>query len=159
MTAETNTAIQTALRKRASELLAAGEVAMVIGWEASRFADKTTPAFITTPQDAERLVFNEYCVNTLGKYALREKAAGRVAVCARGCDSRAINRMNADNQIDRSDVVLLGIPCPGMTDRATGKELMKCQNCTHRNHVTSDELLAEQVEERQPDRFKVVQSS
>jgi ferredoxin len=158
MTTAGNTAIQTALRKRASELLASGDVAMVIGWEASRFASKTTPAFITIPEDAERLVFNQYCANTLAKYALREQAAGRIAVCVRGCESRAINRMIADHQIDRSSLVLLGIPCSGMTDRATDQELMKCQNCTHRNPVTFDELLAEPVTENQPDRFKVVLS-
>jgi ferredoxin len=179
---ESMAAIQTALRERACELLQNGEVSLVIGWEASRFADRTTPAFITRADEAERLVFNPYCVNTLAKYALREKASlsatgsatrseaagadktagtggageGRVAVCVRGCDARAVNRMLADGQTDRSSLVLLGIPCPGMTDRATGRELMKCQNCTHRNPVTFDVLLGEEVAEREPDRFKVV---
>ncbi|MDR1421582.1 MAG: 4Fe-4S binding protein, partial [Coriobacteriales bacterium] len=78
------------------------------------------------------------------------------ALAVRGCDSRAINRMIADRQIVRDEVLLLGIPCPGMLDRATNNELMKCQNCTHRNPVVYDQMIGEPVEERQPDRFKVV---
>ncbi|MCL2339648.1 MAG: 4Fe-4S binding protein [Actinomycetia bacterium] len=151
--------IQTALRARAAELLTNGEVTMVIGWENGRFENQTTPFFATTAAEAERLVFNDYCVNTVAKYAFKEfKIAApdaKLAVCVRGCDSRGINRMIRDNQLDRQRVYLLGVPCGGMHDRS-GQLLEKCKNCTVKNPVIYDELLGEAVEESQPDRFEVV---
>jgi ferredoxin len=143
------------LRLRAKELLESGEVVSVIGWEAGRFENQTTPAFITDANKVDRLIFNEYCVNTLGKYVLSEKLDGKVAVCVRGCESRGINRMISDNQLKRSEVYLLGLPCPGMVEspevshasepshapEASSKLLSKCAFCTHRQPVVFDEYL------------------
>lgn len=42
---------------------------------------------------------------------LEQKDKGRVGLIARGCESRAINRLIADNQLKREDVYLIGIPC------------------------------------------------
>ena len=56
---------QDTIRARARELLESGEVASFIGWEAGRFANQTTPLIISDPADADKLVYNEYCVNTL----------------------------------------------------------------------------------------------
>ncbi len=139
-------ALQEKLQKRAAELLESGEVAEVIAWGAGRFENQTTPLFVTTAQEAEHIRFNDYCVNTLAKYALNEKTAGKIAVCVRGCDGRAINRMIADNQLKREEVYLLGIPCQGMKDRRTGELLEKCTLCTHKAPLVYDELLGELVD-------------
>lgn len=141
MSLSTAEALTDALREEARRLLAEGTVAVVVGWEAGRFPNQTTPAFISDPEQAQRLVYGDYCVNTLAKYALGEKAAGKVAVCVRGCDSRGINRMIADNQLLRDEVYLLGLPCSGMKDPATGSLLMKCRTCTEHDAVTYDVLL------------------
>lgn len=140
-------AIQGNIRKRSAELLESGEVCQVITWGSGRFANQTSPLFISEASDAQKAVFNDYCVNTLAKYALDEKINGKVAVCVRGCDARAINRMIADNQLARDEVYLLGIPCQGMKERQTGEVLSKCQTCTHKNPVIYDELLTDVVEE------------
>lgn len=149
--------IQSQLRARAAELLSSGEVVQVIGWMDGRFENQTTPAFIDRPEDAELLVFNEYCVNTTPKYTLYEKEHGKLAVCVRGCDSRGINRMIKDNQILRDQLYLIGLPCSGVKDRKTGELLIKCQNCNHRNPVVYDELLGDAVEEPQVNRYDVVE--
>jgi len=136
-------AIQDALRARAGELLSSGAVTMVIGWGQGRFEHQTTPLFVTTAEQASELVFDQYCVNTLAKYVIREVALageGKIAVCVRGCESRAINRMIADNQLNREQVHLIGIACPGMTDRQ-GQPLAKCEACTHADPLIYDELL------------------
>jgi len=145
---------QAALRNRAKELLESGEVVCVIGWESGRFENQTTPAFITDPAQAERLIYNEHCVNTLAKYTREEKIAGRVAVCVRGCESRAITRMISDNQLKREEVYLLGVPCAGLKKgdalgapdapdaSGTPDELLaKCKLCTHRQPLVFDEYL------------------
>ena len=143
------------IRARAKELLESGECAAFVGWEAGRFENQTTPFVCTKADETDRLVFSEYCVNNLAKYAKELKSRGKVAVCVRGCDARGINRLIADNQLTRDDVYLLGIPCPQMKDRKTDTVLNKCAYCRHRNPVVYDELLGEAVEETPPaDRYE-----
>lgn len=152
------TEIQNRLRRRAHELLESGEVATVIGWEAGRFHGQTTPLITADPDAADRLVYDEYCVNTLAKYVLDVKGAGRVALCVRGCDSRAVNRMVSDNQFTREQVYLLGLPCSGMKDRSAGLELPKCVACRHHDPVVYDEMLGEPTEAPLPEgRFAEVE--
>jgi ferredoxin len=162
--------IEEKLRERANALLESGEVSEVITWGAGRFTNQTTPLFVTDAASVDDIVLNEYCVNTLAKYVLAEKDAGfgtganagtgagasadtasstgiapKIAVCVRGCDARGINRMIADKQIARDDVYLLGVPCRGVKNRATGEMLARCMACAHPNPVVYDELLAEEV--------------
>jgi ferredoxin len=143
------TTVEERLRTRASELLESGEVVEVITWGSGRFANQTTPLFVTDAARAQGIVSNDYCVNTLAKYALAEKNAlaspGKIAVTVRGCDSRGINRLIADKQLKREELYLLGIPCRGVKDRATGEMLARCASCLHPNPVVYDELLGEEV--------------
>jgi ferredoxin len=156
------TTLEERLRTRAGELLESGEVREVIAWGAGRFANQTTPVFITDASLTDEIVCNEYCVNTLAKYALTEKiaaatgaiasapssepgASGKIAVCVRGCEARGINRMIADNQISRDELYLLGIPCEGVKDRMTGEKLARCASCEYPNPLIYDELLADEV--------------
>jgi ferredoxin len=160
------TALEDKLRERAGALLESGEVGEVIAWGAGRFSNQTTPLFVRDAARAGTIVVNEHCVNTLATYVLAEKDAlaaaaskiaasepgtdgaetsQRIAVCVRGCDSRGINRMIADKQVTRDEVYLLGIPCRGVKDRATGEMLASCMACAHPNPVVYDELLDEAV--------------
>ncbi len=146
--------LQEELRATARELLESGRVASFVGWEAGRLPHQTTPLVCFTPADTGRLVFNEWCVNNLAKYALDLKGRGKVGLAVRGCDSRAANRMVQDGQLERDGLVLVGLPCPQMKDRTTGAVLNKCANCRHRNPVASDVALGEPVPETPPaDRF------
>jgi Fe-S-cluster-containing hydrogenase component 2 len=156
------TTVEERLRIRAGELLESGEAAEVIAWGAGRFTNQTTPLFVTDAARVDAIVSNDYCVNTLAKYVLAEKEAlasgvsdnsgtsssqspARIAIAVRGCDSRGINRMIADNQVAREELYLLGIPCRCVKDRATGEMLARCESCTHPNPVVYDELLGEEV--------------
>ena len=140
--------VETALRETAKRLLESGTVGCVIGWEATRFSDRTRPVFITKPEDAGRLVWNEYCVNSLAKYSLDDRYPDKTAgICVRGCDSRAVNRMIMDKQLLRKDVYLIGLPC-------SGKKNAVCDICRHRNPVVYDELVGDPVSETSDaDRF------
>lgn len=147
----TTVAAQDTIRSRAKELLESGEVATFIGWEAGRFENQTTPLVITDAADADKLVYNEYCVNTLAKYVRDVKARGKVGLVVRGCDSRAIIRLVTDQVINREDVYLIGVGCPGMRDRKTGEMLKKCAECRHNNPLEYDEMAGEAVDKPQPD--------
>ena len=133
--------IQDEIRTRAKQLLESGEIAAFIGWEAGRFEKSTTPLICLKPDDTSRLIFNEYCVNTLAKYVLDLKTRGKVGLCVRGCDSRGINRMIQDNQLIREQVYLLGISCCEMKDSKTDEVLDKCKYCTHKSAVVYDEFI------------------
>lgn len=142
------TEIQSALRERARALLADGTVQYIIGWEATRSENKTRPAFIRRAEDADRLVWNPYCVNSTAKYLLDDRwPKGKIGICARGCDSRAINRLLVDGQIARENLYIIGLPCDG-------KENPACERCTHKNPLVYDELIGEMVKEAENvDRF------
>lgn len=137
--------IQEKLRSRARALLEEKIVYAVVGWEAGRFKNQTTPLICFKPEDTDRLIFNEYCANTLSKYMQDLKGKGRVAIAVRGCECRGINRMIQDNQFKREDVYLLGIPCPRMKDSKTDQVLQKCLYCEHLNPPDYDELLGDPV--------------
>ena len=137
---------QDVIRQRARELLESGEVATFIGWEAGRFPNQTTPLVITDPADADKLVWNEYCVNTLAKYVRDVAIRGKVGLVVRGCDSRAVVRLVIDQVIGRDALHLIGVGCPGILDRHTGEMLKKCTECRHNNPVLCDEMAGEEVE-------------
>jgi ferredoxin len=149
---------QQALRKRVAELLENGTVVTFLSWESGRFANQTTPIVISDPAQAEKLVWNEYCVNTLAKYTRDLAHRGRVGVVVRGCDSRGIVRLINDKVITREDVYLIGVGCPGMRDMQ-GNPLKKCRECRHQNAVLFDEFLGDTVDEVTPDgRFAEVEA-
>ena len=143
-----------AIRLEAKKVLEAGTVEYVIGWGETRFEDRTTPVFITKPEDADKLVWNKYCINGLAKYALDNPyPEKKIGICVRGCDSRAINRMISDKQLNRENLYLIGIPCDG-------KENKICDTCSHKNPLVYDVLVGEPVEENgiSPERFKEIEA-
>lgn len=145
------------LQARAKELLKSGEVACVIGWRAGRLYYQRTPYCANTPEQAELLVCDEHCEHALGKYVLEQKDKGKVGLFTRGCESRAINRLIADNQLKREDVYLIGIPCEGCTNRE-GVILKRCDECQFRNPIIYDEVIADPVPEPKKDRFADVRN-
>ncbi|MCL1828312.1 MAG: 4Fe-4S dicluster domain-containing protein [Oscillospiraceae bacterium] len=146
------TDIQEALRKRARELIQSGELIYLIGWEETRTDNKMRTAFIDKAEDADKLVWNKYCVTSTAKYLLDDRwPKGKIGVCIRGCDSRAVNRMLADKQIKRENIYLIGLPCEG-------KENPVCERCAHKNPVVYDEMIGETVADKQaPERFAGVE--
>lgn len=146
------------IRQIAKKLLESGEVKYVIGWEKGRFPHNSPLAFAYTAEAADRLVWDEYCINNTAKYLLDDPhPEGKIGVLVRGCDSRAFNRLVQDHQVEREHVYLIGIPCNGMKDHATGELLKKCRECSHPNPVIYDVLVGELVPETpKPERFDVV---
>lgn len=130
----------------AARLLSGGEVGCVIGWKATNFPQKTTAAFIRKAADAESLVWNEYTVSSIAKYLLDDKYPDKkIGIFVRGCDSKAINRMIIDNQIERENLYIIGLPC-------NGKNAERCSACRQKNPLDYDELLWEQVSESEPEK-------
>ncbi|RLC61232.1 MAG: hypothetical protein DRI48_10985, partial [Chloroflexi bacterium] len=102
--------ITTEIRNKARELLESDQVDCVIGYEASPRGG-SRPAFIYDPAEAGRLTWNESCVHNLVTYLhdkkkprRRGEEPPRVAVVVKPCDSRSLNVLLAEQQIERQRV-------------------------------------------------------
>jgi coenzyme F420-reducing hydrogenase beta subunit len=105
------------LREQAKKLLEEKKVDMVIGYGDGTEPARTTPVFISSPEEAGTLTWGPLCVNNLTTYLPEYRyEPGNVAVIVKGCDSRSINRLVSDGQIDRNKVIVIGIPCPGQLE-------------------------------------------
>lgn len=145
------------MRQLARELLTTGEVQYIIGWEKGSFWYESTPVFISKPDEVERLVWDEYCAVNLAVYLLDDRhPQGKIGLFVKGCDSRGVNRLLQDKQVQRENLYLIGVPCPGMKNSKIAAELgqekateipleEKCTYCTHHNPVVYDTMLGEPV--------------
>ena len=102
------------------------DVECVICWQEGFDKLHTTPLFITTPDQTEKVVWNPLCVQNLAAY-LPSMKGKKVAVVVKGCDSRTIVQFMQEGLIDRNNVVVIGIPCRGVVSvkkvlAATGQQ-------------------------------------
>ncbi|MEW6546952.1 MAG: Coenzyme F420 hydrogenase/dehydrogenase, beta subunit C-terminal domain [Bacillota bacterium] len=105
------------LREKVAGLLAAGQVRVFLGYRAGRTPLRVRPHHVLGPEQADDLVWNEFCAPSLAKYLLDEQEdEGRVGVLVKACDLRATRRLVADRRLDRERVLLVGVACPGMVD-------------------------------------------
>ena len=115
------------LHETCRKLLQDGSVQVVIGYGREAAGDRACPAFITRPEDVERLVWNESCFFNLATYLTRPEVQklGKAAICVKPCDERAIVVLEKESQIDRSQLVVIGLPCEGVGQ----PRLPKCATC------------------------------
>jgi len=101
------------LRETCRAMLAEGRVQVVIGYGQVQADGPVFPAFITKPEDVAQLVWNEHCVMNLAKYLLRPdiRALGKPAIVVKGCDERALLVLEQESQIDRTQIVVIGMAC------------------------------------------------
>ena len=102
------------LRDEAKARLEQGKVDYIIGFEPGSLKFTTSPLITKDEGDIDRLVINPFIVSNLSVYLTEVK--GRVGIVAKGCDSRSIVSLIQDNKVVREDVVIIGVPCPGLID-------------------------------------------
>lgn len=105
------------LRQTCRTLLSEGAVTKVIGYKQGRAPYHVEPAFVTSPEGCDQLILTPFCTQNLVRYLRGLKPGdGKVAIVVKGCDSRAINQLLAENQLTRDQVHLIGVPCTGLVD-------------------------------------------
>ncbi|MEE8598369.1 MAG: 4Fe-4S dicluster domain-containing protein [Dehalococcoidales bacterium] len=109
-----NKEMEQELRNGAKTLLEEGKVDYIIGFEPGSLKFTTTPLITKDKDDTDRLVINPFIVNNLSVFLTEVK--GRVGIVAKGCDSRSIVSLIQDKQVARENIVIMGIPCPGIID-------------------------------------------
>ena len=110
------------LRNEAKTLLEQGQVDYIVGFESGSLKFTTTPLITRDKNDVERLVINPFIVNNLANFLTELKC--RIGIVAKGCDSRSIVSLIQDNKVARGDVIILGIPCPGIIDLSKVERLI-----------------------------------
>lgn len=105
-----------AIQQEARRLLEAGQVDVIIGFTDGTLPLRAAPFIVRKAADVERLIWNSFCENNLARYlrGLRDK---RVAIVAKGCDSRSIVALLTEHQLEREKLYIIGVPCRGMVDR------------------------------------------
>lgn len=133
------------LRETAAQLLADGEVSIVLGYAEGSLPGQTVPAFVRDPSDAGHLVWNERCANNLTVYlreALRHRPnGGRVGIVVKSCDAKALNGFLRENQLERDDVLLIGVSCEGVWP--DGALAAKCYACADALPPGADRTIGE----------------
>ncbi len=127
--------IETKLREEAQRLLLEKKADVIVGYEKGTLPLTATPCFITKPEEAEKLVWNNLCTQNLAKFVhdlitahknsqVRVKPEDRkkkiIGVIARGCTTRSIIIHLQEKQYDRGEVYIVGVPCDGYVE---GKKL------------------------------------
>lgn len=158
------------IREIAARLLENGQVDMVIAWEKGDQEYQTVPYIARTVEEVSHIVCDEYSIHNLSNILLRYRdGKEKIAIVAKGCDSRGIVRLLEDNQIKRDRLYIIGIACDGVKDplramkQHSGFEKVKepedglaakCLDCRQPNPVIYDELVGEEQAPRgEGDRF------
>jgi formate dehydrogenase (coenzyme F420) beta subunit len=129
--------VETELRDVARKLLEEGTVELFIGWERGSIPASAIPVFITDPADTERLVFDITCGTNPSVYFTKDRrqfTGKRVGVALKGCDARSMVQNIMEKQVERENVVMIGVPCRGVLDRrrvalaADGREVLAVED-------------------------------
>jgi formate dehydrogenase subunit beta len=102
------------LVKRAKELLENKTVQVIIGYETGP-TGVIRPAFITDPAKADRLIYNEKCVQNLAVYLTKKevKNFGRMGIVATLPVMRSIMMLISELQVVPEGIEVLGISSDG----------------------------------------------
>lgn len=105
-----------AVREAAKKALEDG-AELVLGWQSCADPVRLKPLFASTAEACDRLEFGPGAVRNLVAYLPRYKGR-KVAVVAKGCDTRSLIQLAQEKLFDRNDVVVIGVPCTGVLSPA-----------------------------------------
>jgi formate dehydrogenase subunit beta len=140
------------IRNRARELIAGGQVDLLVGYGRTYVGDGVRPVFVRSESDADRLVWNDRCVHNLATYLMREPCqeyltkGRRIGIVAKGCDVRAILALVQEKQLARDSVHIIGVVCGGMRDPDSEGIDVKCAACEWQVPPAYDDLVGDRTE-------------
>jgi len=129
--------IRTALR-----LLSERQVDVVLGFQRGTIPMTTQPILVQKPEQVDRFHWDSFCAANIANYLPQRR--DRVAVVAKGCDSRNIIVQILENQIKREQLYIIGIPCQGMLDRRrvlaelNGRQLLGIRETPDHLHILGE---------------------
>ncbi len=103
------------IREAAKKILEENKVDVVIGFKKGSAPFMVEPVLIRDSEQSDQLYWSSFCFINLANYL--PKREDKVGIMAKGCDSRNIALHIIENQINREQLYIIGIPCRGMVDR------------------------------------------
>lgn len=103
------------IQEAARRLLADKQVDVVIGFRKGTLPFMNEPFLAKNVDQVRQLYWDSNCGINLANYL--PKRTDRIAIVAKGCDSRNIAVHLLEYQIKREQLYILGAPCKGMLDR------------------------------------------
>lgn len=103
------------IREAARRLLSEKRVDVVIGFRKGTVPFMSEPILVKNLDQVDSLHWDGNCGINLANYL--PKRTDKVAIVAKGCDSRNINVLLLENQIKREQLHIIGVPCTGMVDK------------------------------------------
>ncbi len=103
------------IREIARRLLEEEKVEAVLGFRKGTVPMMNEPFMAKSVSDVDKLYWDSNCGINLANYL--HKRQKKLAVIAKGCDSRNIVIHTIENQIKREQLYIIGVPCKGMIDR------------------------------------------
>jgi ferredoxin len=104
------------IQEIAKRLLEEGAVEMVIGFRKGTVPMMNEPCFVRSLPEVSQLVWDSNCGINLCNY-LTDRKEKKIAVVAKGCDSRNIVTHILENKIERDQLHIIGVPCTAMIDK------------------------------------------
>ena len=143
------------LRSKVKALLKNKQVDMVIGYQRAADGISATPCFIVDENEADKLIWDAYCVYNLANY-LKEFRGKKIALTVKPCDARSLIMLLQENQLKREDVFIIGVECHGVINEKRvsipgkpGQEIgfdEKCRSCASCVPAFYDLLIKEKKE-------------
>lgn len=153
--------IETQMIERAKVLLNEKTVTKVAGWKKGLFEYDVTPGFFYSEQElTSHFVYNKYCAANLSKLLVKSKE--KTLVFLKPCDTYSFNQLLKEHRIDRDIVYVIGVPCVDFVAIPDGgtlqdeRPLERCATCKSTKHVVYDELIGEDGEIKESERFDQV---
>ena len=84
----------------------------VLGWKQGFDAIHAEPVFMTPPEEVDSLIWGPFNVHNLAVYLPQYKGR-KIGVVVKGCDSKGVVELLAENLITREEVKIFGMGCNG----------------------------------------------
>jgi formate dehydrogenase subunit beta len=140
------------LREIAREFLQRPGAQCFIGYE-RREGGSVKPAFIKSPQEVDRLVWNRECFANLVTYLPNFRSSeGMVGIAVKGCDARALRELIRARQVERSHLYIVGLPCTGLKAPEGDGIAERCFGCIYPEGFQYDAVLGPMVTPALPTR-------
>ncbi len=89
----------------------------VLGWKRGFDAVHAEPVFMQTPEEVDELIWGPFNVHNLANFLPQYKGR-KIGVVVKGCDSKGVIELLAEDLIKREDVVIFGMGCNGTVSEA-----------------------------------------
>ena len=135
------------LRIKAKELLEKGDIDLFIGYEEG--SRNPRPVFISAPDKADKLVFNDKCTGNLAVYLTRKDLVKgkKVGIAASYYALRSIVQLFAENQLKEENLNIFGLSADGkMTAFGSVDEIKQYLENTSAPEKQNDDELIRQID-------------